>query len=91
MDLDAFYCKPTFYVRETRTLVIASVGRRVGGPGSPVWRGGWSLGVGSHDLRGVAPDAVLTALCEAFALSGTAREMGPEARAAWIRTWRSTA
>jgi len=91
MDARPFYCKTTFYVRETRCLVVAQVGHRVGGPGSPVWRGGWSMGVGSHDLADVAPDRVMDALIVRLAVREDATPMGPEARSAWMRTWSSTA
>lgn len=89
MDGKPFYVKTTFYVRETRTLAVAQVGARVGGPGSPVWRGGWSLGIGAGALADVAPDRVMDRLLVAMATRENASPMGPEARAAWMRTWRA--
>lgn len=91
MDLDVFTAKTTFYVRETRTLALASVARRMGGPGSPVWAGGWSLGIGGHLLRPMDPESAHSALMTALITREDARVIGPDARAAWMRTWRSTA
>lgn len=88
MDLDTFYCKATFYVRPERALVLATVGRRVGGPGSGLWAGGWSLGVGGRSL-GVVPLAdVPWTLMTAFVTGEDLRIMSPESRSAWMRTWR---
>ncbi len=87
-DLDTFYCKTTFYVRPERTLVLASVGRRVGGPGSGLWAGGWSLGLGGSALALHPLQDVPWTLSSAFAGGEDLRVMTPEGRAAWMRTWR---
>lgn len=87
MDLDAFYVKATFYVRPERALVLASVGHRVGGPGSGIWASGWSLGIGGRALAAVPAQDVPRALMAAFLSGEDLRSMTPEARAAWIRTW----
>jgi hypothetical protein len=88
VDLDTLYVKPTFYVRPERTLVVCSVGRRVGGPGSALWASGWSLGLGGRDLAGVAIQDAPLALMQAFCSGEELRRMSPEARSAWMRTWR---
>lgn len=91
MDLDTLYVKPTFYVRPERTLVVCSVGSRVGAPGSGLWASGWSLGLGSRDLRGVAIQDLPHALMSAFTTGQDLRAMSPESRSAWMRTWRNSA
>ncbi len=87
MDLDTFYAKTTFYVRPQQTLVLVTVCRRVGGPGSALWGAGWRMGLGGRDLAGVALQDRPHALMTAFLAGEDARLMSPEARAAWMRTW----
>ena len=91
MDLDTLYVKPTFYVRPERTLVVCSVGRRVGGPGSVLWASGWSLGLGGRDLHEHAVQDLPHALMAAFVHGQDLRKMSPEAKSAWMRTWRNSA
>jgi len=90
MDLDAYFCKATFYVRPERTLLVGSVGRRVGGPGSLLWRGGWALGVSAGDLRPVSPERLMDRLFIEFSTRNDARPLSAEARQAWQRTWRNS-
>jgi hypothetical protein len=87
VDLDAFYAKATFYVRPERTLVLASVGHRVGGPGSGIWASGWSLGIGGRDLAPLPAQDVPRALMAAFLDGSELRVMTPRGKAAWLRTW----
>jgi hypothetical protein len=84
------YVRAGFYVRQERTLVSCSVARGVGMPGSVLWSGGWSLGLGAHDLAGVAPREFPEALMRAFLVGEDLRPMSPAAKAAWIRSWRAT-
>lgn len=84
---DPFYCKTTFYVRRERTMVLASVGRRVGGPGSSLWAGGWTLGIDSGALAVHPLQDVPWALSTAFCTGQDMRVMTPESKAAWMRTW----
>jgi len=88
MDLDTFYVKSTFYVRPEQTLVLVTVGRRVGGPGSGLWGAGWRMGLGGRGLADVALQDAPHRLMETFCLGEDARLMSPEARASWMRTWR---
>lgn len=88
MDLDTFYAKATFYVRPEQTLLLASVGRRVGGPGSGLWGGGWRLGRGGRRLADVAPAEVPWTLMLDFVTGEGVVPMDGQARAAWMRTWR---
>jgi len=90
-DQESFYVKPTFYVRPERTLVVASVGTRVGGPGSGLWAGGWSLGIGGRSLAAVPHADMPRTLMAAFLAGDDLRVMTPDAKAAWLRTWRHTA
>jgi hypothetical protein len=90
MDLDAFYCKTTFYVRPQRTLVVGTVGRRVGGPGSVMWRSGWALGLSAGSLADVAPSACMDALMGEFLRRNDVRPLSTDAQQAWMRTWRNT-
>ena len=87
MDLDTFYAKATFYVRPEQTLVLTTVGRRVGGPGSALWGAGWRMGVGGRDLAGVALQDVPHTLMGRWLTGEDIRLMDPNARAAWMRTW----
>ena len=88
MDLDTFYAKTTFYVRPEHTLALVTVGRRVGGPGSALWGAGWRLGIGGRDLAGVALQDAPHALMSRLVAGEDVRLMSPEARQAWMRTWR---
>jgi len=87
MEMDTFYVKGTFYVRPEQTLVLVSVGRRVGGPGSGLWGAGWRMGGGGRALADVALQDVPHALMTRFIDGEDARLMSPEARAAWMRSW----
>ena len=91
MDLDTLYAKATFYVRPSNTLVLCTVGRRVGGPGSALWGDGWRLGVGGGDLADVAAPDVPYTLMRTFCEGEDLWRMEPSARAAWMRTWRGPA
>lgn len=88
MDLDTFYVKATFYVRPEQTLALATVGRRVGGPGSGLWGSGWRMGVGGRDLADVALQDVTHELLSRLCHGRDVYTMDPTARAAWMRTWR---
>lgn len=88
MDLDTFYVKTTFYVRPEQTLALATVGRRVGGPGSGLWGSGWRMGVGGRALADVALQDVAYTLSSAWVAGRDVYTMDPTARAAWMRTWR---
>lgn len=88
MDLDTFYAKTTMYVRPTQTLVLATVGRRVGGPGSGLWGCGWRLGVGGRDFLDLALPDVHHALMGRWLDGDDVRVMGPDSRAAWINSWK---
>lgn len=87
MDLDTFYAKTTMYVRPTQTLVLATIGRRVGGPGSGLWGSGWRLGVGGSAFTDLAMPDVHHALMARWLDGDDVRIISPENRAAWIRTW----
>jgi len=87
MQLDTFYAKATFYVRPSQTLVLCTVGRRVGGPGSGLWGAGWRLGVGGSDLADVALQDSPVWLMRRFVSGEDARIMSPEARRSWMSTW----
>lgn len=87
MDLDTFYVKTTFYVRPEQTLALATVGRRVGGPGSGLWGCGWRLGTGGRALADVALPDVAYTLSRVFVEGRDVWRMDPSARAAWMRTW----
>jgi hypothetical protein len=91
MDLDAFYCKTTFYVRPERTLVVATVGRRVGGPGSSLWGSGWALGVDRGLLDSLALQDVPWTLMAQFVAGNDMRVLSTDAKQAWMRTWRHKA
>jgi hypothetical protein len=88
MEMDTFYVKGTFYVRPEQTLVLVSVVRRVGGPGSGLWGAGWRMGVGGRGLADVALQDMPHALMTRFCTGEDARLMSPEARRAWMSTWR---
>lgn len=87
-DLDTLYAKATFYVRPDNTLVLCSVGRRVGGPGSALWGDGWRLGGGGRRLADVALQDVPWTLMMDFVTGEGCQRMSPEARSAWMRTWK---
>jgi len=89
MEVKPFVARTTCYVRESRTLVLASVGTRVGGPGSQLWSGGWTLGLGAADLALFDPQSAHSALLTAFLTRDGTHAIGPDARAAWMRTWRA--
>lgn len=89
MDLDTLYAKATFYVRPDNTLVLCSVGRRVGGPGSSLWGDGWRMGGGGRALADVALPDVPWALMTQFVDGEEVRRMSSEARLAWMKTWRA--
>jgi hypothetical protein len=89
VDLDTLYAKATFYVRPDHTLVLCSVGRRVGGPGSGLWGDGWRMDGGGRALADVALQDVPWTLMTRFVEGDGCRQMSPDARAAWIRTWRA--
>jgi hypothetical protein len=91
MEMDTFYVKGTFYVRPEQTLVLVSVGRRVGGPGSGLWGAGWRMGVGGRALADVALQDVPWTLMQHFVIGDEMRAMSSDARAAWMRTWRGPA
>ena len=88
MDLDTLYAKATFYVRPSSTLVLCSVGTRVGGPGSVLWGDGWRMGIGGGDLADVAAPDVPYTLMRTFIAGEDCWHMAPDVRAAWMRTWR---
>jgi hypothetical protein len=77
-----------FYVRETRTLVTASVAGGVGMPGSGLWAGGWRLDLAMPDLAETAPEHVPGDVALAFVTSERLEPMGQETIRAWQRTWR---
>lgn len=87
MEIDTFYVKGTFYVRPEQTLVLVSVGRRVGGPGSGLWGSGWRMGVGGRGLADVALQDVGHVLMDRFVAGQDVRIMGAPQRAAWMRSW----
>jgi hypothetical protein len=89
MDLDAYFCKATFYVRPERTLLVSGVGRRVGAPGSLLWTGGWVMGCSSRDFDGVPPERVLDRLTVQFCTRENVQPVSSEVKAAWMRTWRA--
>lgn len=91
MDLDTLYAKATFYVRPEHTLVLCTVGRRVGGPGSALWGDGWRLDSGGRALADVAAPDVPYTLMREFCEGENLRRMSPDQRAAWMRTWRGPA
>ena len=91
VDLDTLYAKATFYVRPEHTLVLCTVGRRVGGPGSALWGDGWRMDRGGRALADVAaPDVPWTLMME-FVTGNGMHRMSPDQRAAWMRTWRGPA
>lgn len=77
-----------FYVRESRTLVVASTARRVGGPGMALWRGGWGLAFTAEHLRTVPPCERAVTLCAAFTAGVGLSPMTQDAIFAWQRTWK---
>ena len=90
-NLDTLYAKGTFYVRPEHTLVLCSVGRRVGGPGAGLWADGWRMGGGGRGLADVALQDVPWTLMSQFAAGEDVLGMSAPARQAWLRTWRNTA
>jgi len=91
MELDTFYAKATWYVRPEQTLMLASVGRRVGGPGSGLWAAGWRLGRGGRRLADVAPAEVPWTLMLDYVTGESVVPMDSLARSAWMRTWKGPA
>ena len=87
VDLDTLYAKATFYVRPEHTLVLCTVGRRVGGPGSALWGDGWRLDRGGRSLADVALQDVPWTLMQHFVIGDDLRQMSAPQRAAWMRTW----
>lgn len=84
---EPLFVKPTFYVREDATLVLCSVGRRVGGPGGGMWRGCWLLPRGSDFCAPWEPADLPMLLMQEFVTNEGLRPMGGTAASAYMRSW----
>lgn len=82
-----FFVKPTFYVREDATLVLVSTGRRVGTPGSTVWRGAWTLPLTAADLGDLEPELLIPAVMQAFLMPDQRRPLSGKGASAYMRSW----
>lgn len=78
----------TFYVRPTRTLVLWSTQRGVGGPGSALWGGGGRLDLGAGDLAALDGEDLVKVLMRVATQPDRVVPMSRDERAAWMRSWR---
>jgi hypothetical protein len=89
MEDMTFAVSTTLYVRPERTLALGRVSRRIGGPGCGLWSTGWHLDLRGRDCLDLAPEEAFWRALTALS-SPSRRTLTPDARAAFMRTWRPT-